>query len=161
MQFTEQDFKAAMGRFATGVTVATAATPDGGRVGITVSSFTSLSLNPPLVLFCLDKKGASYPVFTSASGFAVHILSANQQAVGEAFAKRGQGPERWQGLSLTEGPHGAPLIAESLASIACRRHALFDGGDHTIVVGQVEGLSITNGQPLLYWQRGWHQLAGA
>lgn len=156
--FEARQFRQVMSSFATGVTVATAALPDGTRAGITVNSFTSVSLDPPLVLFCLDKRALSHPVFSHAKGYAINVLRAEQEDIARAFAVPGQGPERWQHGSYTAGQSGAPLLEDSLATIDCSMHASYDGGDHVILVGRVLGLSKREGQPLLYWHSGYRHL---
>jgi len=161
MMIKSEDFRAVMSAYGTGVTVATAALPDGTRVGLTVNSFTSVSLDPPLVLFCLDKRAASLSVFNQAEGFAINILHAEQEAVSRAFAQRGQGPERWQGVALETWQSGAPVLTQALASIDCARHALHDAGDHVIVVGRVLQLRRGQGQPLLYWNSQYQRLVAA
>lgn len=160
MTLDSAEFRKVMGRFATGVTVATAALPDGTRAGLTVNSFTSVSLTPPLVLFCLENHAAAMVVFAKATHYAINILAAEQEAVSRAFAQRGQGPERWQGHNLGQTAGGAPALQGALAVIDCRISQRIIAGDHTILLGAVEGLSLRDGQPLLYWASHYRQLAG-
>jgi flavin reductase (DIM6/NTAB) family NADH-FMN oxidoreductase RutF len=160
MSLNSDDFRKTMGRYATGVTVATAALPDGRRAGLTVNSFTSVSLDPPLVLFCLDNKGAALEVFAAATHYAINILSAQQEEVSRAFAKRGQSEERWQAAQLSLTASGTPQLDEALATIDCRISQRVVAGDHTILIGEVVGLEVREGQPLLYWASAYRQLAG-
>lgn len=159
MSIKSEDFRAVMGSYATGVTVATTALADGQRAGLTVNSFTSVSLEPPLVLFCLDKKAAAHPIFSAASGYAINVLTAAQEPLSRAFAQRGQGPERWQGVTTEIWTSGAPIITGCLANLDCQIEARHDGGDHTIFVGRVLRLQRQEGQPLLYWGSRYRQLA--
>lgn len=157
--FDPREFRQVMGSFATGVTIATTALPDGTRAGLTVNSFTSVSLDPPLVLFCLDKRALSHPVFKKASGYAISVLTREQEPVARAFAVPGQGPERWTHGSYTTGESGSPLLDGALATIDCSLYAQHDGGDHIILVGRVLTLSRAEGQPLLYWSSGYRHMA--
>jgi flavin reductase (DIM6/NTAB) family NADH-FMN oxidoreductase RutF len=159
MSIKSEDFRAAMAAYATGVTVATAALPDGRRAGVTVNSFTSVSLEPPLVLFCLDRRAAAHEIFTAARGYAINVLQSNQEAVSRAFAKRGQGPERWEGLTTEVWESGAPVLRGCLATLDCLLEKQVEGGDHTILIGRVVRLARQEGQPLLYWGSGYKQLA--
>lgn len=154
--FDARAFRTVLSSYATGVTVATAALPDGTRVGLTINSFTSVSLDPPLVLFCLDKQSSSLPVFTESLGFTVNVLRANQVEISQAFARRGQGEERWQDLALSTGQsNGAPVLDDSLAWLECVHHAQYEGGDHLILVGRVVNMARSEGNPLLYWNSGY------
>ncbi|MEQ8964604.1 MAG: flavin reductase family protein [Azospirillaceae bacterium] len=150
-------FRAAMGQFVTGVTVATADGPD-GPVGITVNSLTSVSLSPPLILFCLDRGARTRPVFEAAPGFAVNMLTADQQSVSRRFARN---PADWDGLEVRTGTSGAPIIAGALAAMDCLTEAIHDGGDHIILVGRVVGVERADGDPapLVYHRGGYRRLA--
>ncbi len=154
--FEAREFRSVMGSFATGVTIATAALPDGTKAGVTVNSFTSVSLSPPLVMFCLDKRALSYQVFHKAKGYAINVLSAEQEHISRAFAVPGQGPERWSHGTYSVGESGSPLLDDTLATIDCSLYAQHDAGDHVILVGQVLTLSRREGKPLLYWNSGYH-----
>lgn len=154
-----REFRHVMSSFATGVTVATAALPDGTRTGITVNSFVSVSLDPPLVLFCLGRHALSYPVFSHAHGYAINVLRAEQEEVARAFAVPGQGHERWQHGTFTAGTSsGAPVLENSLATIECRLEAKQEAGDHIILMGRVLAISSREGLPLLYWHSGYRHL---
>jgi flavin reductase (DIM6/NTAB) family NADH-FMN oxidoreductase RutF len=145
-------FRDAMGCFATGVCIATAkATGDAPAVGVTVNSFTSLSLDPPLVLFCLDKKAESTGLFEKADGFALSILADDQRALSQQFAG-GPLEQRFADAPTETWSTGHPVIKGALAAMECAPHALSDGGDHVIVIGRVLRLSSRSGMPLLYFR---------
>lgn len=146
--FSERDFRDALGRFVTGVTVVTTRAADGKPVGVTINSFTSVSLDPPLVLFCLDVRSRCLPAFEACGGFAVHVLGADQRDWSVRFAGGG---DRWDGIGSTAWETGAPIIEGCLAVFECRLEAVHDGGDHTILVGRVIRLaSGRNRRPLAY-----------
>lgn len=158
MTFEPNDFKRAMGQFASGVTVVTS-THGETPIGITASSFTSLSLEPPLVLVSLNKKLFTHNVIAESGYFAVNVLSAKQWEVGMRFA--GMKPEikdRFAGLTTHTAVTGSPLLPDSLAWVDCTVWAMYDGGDHTIFVGEVKDLSVSDvDMPLLYHNRLWRR----
>ena len=158
MTFNPNDFKRAMGQFASGVTVVTTKHGD-TPIGITASSFTSLSLNPPLVLVSLDKKLFTHNVIAESGFFAVNVLSARQLELGMRFA--GMKPDikdRFAGLDIHIAETGAPLLPNSLAWVDCKVWNMYDGGDHTIFVGEVKDLSVSDlDMPLLYHNRLWRR----
>ena len=133
----ERAFRDALGMFATGVTVVTAAGDSGEPVGLTVSSFNSVSLDPPLVLFSIDREALSLAALRRAPGYAVSVLSADQIELSRRFASAGA--DKWTGLDLEFGFGGAPLIPGAIAAFECRPYATHEGGDHEIFVGQVVG----------------------
>jgi flavin reductase (DIM6/NTAB) family NADH-FMN oxidoreductase RutF len=144
-----RQFRNALGQFATGVTIVTTRSAEGVPVGLTVSSFNSVSLAPPLVLWSLAHTAASLPVFASGSHFAVHVLAGDQQALAERFAARGI--DRWADLEFMDGLHGLPLLDGAAATFECRRHSQHQAGDHTILVGEVLRAQQRPGSaPLLY-----------
>jgi len=148
MEISSQNFRLVMGQWATGIAVATTG-HGGAKVGITINSFTSVSLDPPLVSFCLGRLGLAFPLFEAAKGFAINVLAAPQMPLVQAFAARGQDEVRWQGLELTSGPSGSPLIGGALATLDCMREYLFEAGDHAILVGRVVHLQHNTGAPLV------------
>lgn len=158
MPFDAADFRAVLGRYATGVTVVTTH-PDGGpAAGLTVNSFTSVSLDPPLVLFCLDRDAGSVGAFTKAPGFAVNILCTGQEEVSARFAD--PDADRFVRERTTVWMTGAPILTDALAALDCSRHAVHDGGDHVILVGKVLKLEVlADGDPLVYWRGGYRRLA--
>ena len=151
------DFRAVLGRYATGVTVVTTRTPGGEPVGLTVNSFTSVSLEPPLVLFCLDREAGSVPAFETANGFAVNILGAGQEAVSNRFAD--PLAARFSSHGVAGWSTGAPILADALAALDCSVHARHDGGDHIILVGRVQQLAVlADDEPLIYWRGAYRKL---
>lgn len=146
--FSAQDFRAALGLFATGVTIVTTRTAEGVPVGLTVNSFNSVSLAPPLVLWSLGLKAGSLAVFRQASHYAIHVLAAEQRALAERFAAR---VDRFAGLTLRQGRGGVPLLDDCAAVFECRSRSLHEEGDHLILVGAVEHCSARAGaQPLIF-----------
>ncbi|MFV0680705.1 flavin reductase family protein [Ottowia sp.] len=146
---SEQDFRAALGMFATGVTIVTARAPDGALVGLTANSFNSVSIHPPLVLWSLSQRSASIPTFRAGSHYAINILSADQQSLAERFAA--PVGNRWQGTAWRPGVAGAPLIEGAVAHFECLNKSRYDEGDHVIFVGQVERAGHQPGAaPLLF-----------
>lgn len=150
-----QHFRDCLALWPSGVTVCTARDAH-GPVGITAASFSSLSLDPPLVLVCIDRKARSHDGLVGAGGFVVSVLSEDQSDLSQRFAH--PGPEKFQGLGLEEGPFGAPLPPLGTARLACARHEALEGGDHTILVGRVLEVETTDRRPLLYWSRTYHAL---
>jgi flavin reductase ActVB len=145
-------FRDAMARFASGVTIVTARNESGAPWGFTASAFSSLSLEPPLVLVCLDKRADSHPVFASADYFAVSILTEGQDGLALKFATRGA--DKFGGLEVITGPAtGLPLIPGALSHLECRIHDRLPGGDHTILVGEVLTASGNDQPPLLHYNR--------
>jgi flavin reductase (DIM6/NTAB) family NADH-FMN oxidoreductase RutF len=147
----------ALGSFATGVTVVTCLTPDGSPAGLTVNSFTSVSLDPPLLLVCLAKPAASAVALIEATQFAVNVLQTGQQPASIRFATRDE--DRFGTTPWACGEAGAPILKDSLGVFECERHAVYDGGDHHILVGQVTKASFdTSLDPLLYFRGSYRRL---
>lgn len=146
-----QTFRSALGCFATGITVVTAAAPSGEFLGITANSFNSVSLDPPLVLFSLHRAAYSLGAFADGGHFAVNILSEGQRELSVRFAKALE--DKWSGIDYEIWDTGAPIIKNCLASFECRTRALYDGGDHVIFLGEVLRLRFAgDGRPLLYFR---------
>ncbi|MHA7847493.1 p-hydroxyphenylacetate 3-hydroxylase reductase component [Serratia sp. D1N4] len=143
-------FRRALGNFATGVTVVTAATPDGTRVGMTANSFNSVSLDPPLVLWSIDKRSGSYSVFEQASHFAINILAADQVDLSNRFARPSE--DKFAGVETETGAGGAPLLADCAARFQCEKYQQVDGGDHWILIGKVVAFDDLGRAPLVYHQ---------
>lgn len=158
MSIDSAALRSVLSAYATGVAVAMAVLPDGQRVGMTINSFTSVSLDPPLVLFCLDKHAVACPVFEKADVFSINVLASEQEDVSRAYARRGQGDERWQAGAVVTGESGALILETALATLECVRHAIYDGGDHHIIVGRVVGMGRREGAPLLYWNSAYRRL---
>ncbi len=147
----------ALGCFATGVTVVTCFDKAGDPVGLTANSFTALSLDPPLLLVCVAKASTSAGPLTSAQAFAVNVLQTRQQPASITFSTRGE--DRFGQTEWSVGEHGAPVLMESLSVFECRRHAIHDGGDHVILVGEVTKASFVAGlDPLLYFRGSYRRL---
>lgn len=148
----EGAFRRACGQFATGVAVVATQGPDGRPAGLTVNSFTSVSLDPPLVLFCLDDRAGCLAAFAGAPGFAVNVLAEGQADLSRRFA--GAEADKFAGLAWRDGPRG-PVLAGVLASFQCRTDAVHRGGDHLILVGAVEAVAADPSpaaRPLVYWR---------
>ncbi|MBN8504501.1 MAG: flavin reductase family protein [Burkholderiales bacterium] len=144
-----QQFRAALGLFATGVTIVTARGADGTPVGLTANSFNSVSLSPPLVLWSLRTAALSMPAFARGSHYAIHILAAEQLDLAKRFAT--PGIDRFAGLQLEEGSGGVPLIAGCAAVFECANRSQYEEGDHVIFVGEVERSRHREGaQPLIF-----------
>lgn len=147
--FSERDFRDALGRFATGVAVVTALAPDGSKVGLTISSFNSASLAPPLVLWSLMKTASSLPLFNTIGHYAVNVLGASQKELALQFSRRNV--DRWAGVGYQLGASGVPLLDGAIASFECRNRSRYDEGDHVILVGEVVHCQHQTGvAPLLY-----------
>jgi flavin reductase (DIM6/NTAB) family NADH-FMN oxidoreductase RutF len=144
-------FRRALGNYATGVTVVTTRTPDGGPTGVTVNSFTSVSLEPPLVSFCLSNRSTLLSAFATADHFAVNVLARHQQALADRFAK----PSRndWLGIDYRLGAHDCALLAGAMATFECVRHAAYPAGDHVILVGEVRAFEVApTCEPLTFYR---------
>src|SRR5215212_11348480 len=143
-----RDFRNALGTYATGVTIITATTDDRKPYGLTCNSFTSVSLNPPLVLWSLGLFSQGMTVFQNASHFAVNVLGASQQALASKFAKSSE--DKFAGVEWKAGLGGAPLLADSVANFQCRAANRYYGGDQIIFLGAVEAYSYNRREPLLF-----------
>lgn len=141
--------RAALGQFATGVTIVTTATPEGRCVGLTANSFTSVSLDPPLILWSLSKRSANLKAFTDAPHFAVNVLSATQGDLCDRFARRAEA-DRFEGVALSHSDHGVPVIEGALASFECSAYARYEAGDHVVFLGRVERHRATDGDALIF-----------
>jgi len=147
--FSAQEFRAALGMFATGVTIVTACTEQGEVIGLTANSFNSVSLDPPLVLWSLSRAAASMSVFSAGSHYAINILANDQKDLAERFARRGA--DRWSGVTYDRGAGGAPLLHGAAASFECFNRSRYEEGDHVIFVGEVERCTWRGGaSPLLF-----------
>lgn len=145
---TRRALRDALGRFATGVTVITCRGPD-GPLGITVNSFASVSLDPALVLWSVDRASSRAAAFTAAPSFAIHILGREERDIAARFTRHGTD---FDGLDWTPDPDGLPRIHGTLARFDCARHAAHEGGDHLILIGAVLRASFRAGAPLLFSQ---------
>ncbi len=150
MAVNELSFKDALSRFATGVCVVTTVGEDGTPGGMTISAFTSVSLDPPLVLFCLGCKSDALIRGARAGRFAINILGEDQEEVSETFAS--QKGDKFEHVAHSPGESDCPTINGALAVLECELAAVHDGGDHLIVVGRVERLRVLGGKPLLRYR---------
>jgi len=151
------EFRQACGLFATGIAVATVIGRDGKPHGLTINSFTSVSLAPPLVLVCIGHKAASHGPFSSAESFAVNVLAADQQELSARFAS--SHPNRFEGVDWFTGAVGAPVLAGALAVLECEMREKIEAGDHTIFLGQVMRAAMQEGDALLYFRGAYRSLA--
>ncbi|MDH4117108.1 MAG: flavin reductase family protein [Acidimicrobiia bacterium] len=138
-EFDARDFRTAAGQFMTGVTVVTTLDADGAPAGLTANSFTTVSLHPPMVLFCLGVDSANLDAFEAGNGFVVHVLAAEQQDLSQQFASKGI--DRFDGVDWSPGRDGRPVLSGALATFDCDLAHTYDGGDHRIYVGRVMALS--------------------
>ena len=140
-------FRNIVGSFATGVTVITMPTPTGAW-GMTANSFTSLSLEPPLVLWCLARDSTSLAAFRDAAHFAVNVLTAGQHHLSRLFAT--SGADKFAGVEVRPGAHGIPLLEGALAHYVCRSIRQLEAGDHVIFIGEIESYELFEGEPLVF-----------
>ena len=149
---TPQELRDAMATFATGVTIVTTRDRNGAPVGLTVNSFSSVSLSPPLVMWCLGNASSCREAFDGHPFFAVHVLAADQQSLAMQFA--GPPDQRFQGVALQENSRGLPILPSCLSVIECERYHTLEGGDHQIYLGQVMSTHTSStGSALVYHQR--------
>jgi flavin reductase (DIM6/NTAB) family NADH-FMN oxidoreductase RutF len=144
-----EQFKRALSQWVTGVTIVTARAGDHIH-GMTVSAFTEVSLEPPLVLVCADRKSNTHPVIAAGEVFAVNILARDQAPLSNRFASKQDEDKRFDGLAFETGATGAPLIAGTVANLDCRLVAAHAHGDHVVYVGEVVDLRLNDKEPLLY-----------
>jgi len=153
---TSELFRHAAGRFATGITVATVTDPDGAPHGLTVNSFTSVSLEPPLVLVCIAHAAVTVECFRTAKYFGVNILASDQREISDHFARKGH--NRFATIEWISGETGVPLLPGVLATMECEVYSTVRAGDHDIFLGEVLRIDVNEGRPLLYWASGYHSL---
>jgi 3-hydroxy-9,10-secoandrosta-1,3,5(10)-triene-9,17-dione monooxygenase reductase component len=149
-------FRDVLGRFATGVTVVTASGPD-GHAGLTTNAFSSLSLDPPLVVVCFDRTSRTLPVVRQSRRFAVNVLRAGQHELASTFASKQVPEEKFAAVTHTVD-HGVPVLDDALAWLVCDLEALHPGGDHEIGVGAVTALGHGDGEPLVFFAGGYRSL---
>ena len=149
----QSGMKRAMRVYPQGVTVVTAQAPEGPK-GLTVSSFTSVSLSPPLVLFCIAKSSALHDFFRGAERYAVNFLADDQKSVSDRFAGRTTDADRVEGVKFRKGRNGSPIISGVRAAIECKAWRAYDGGDHSILVGEVVAAgAVASKRPLVYYSQ--------
>jgi flavin reductase ActVB len=154
---TTVDYREAMARFATGVTIVTTADPGGAWWGFTASSFSSLSIDPPLILVCLARDARCHPVFTSAARFRVNVLGPEHERLAARFATKGA--DKFAANEFRRDRDGLPILDDALASLRCRTVELAEGGDHTILIARVEDAQMRrDGQPAVHVDRRYWNL---
>jgi flavin reductase ActVB len=156
LSVSPDEFRSILGRFPSGVTVVTTTAADGSDEGMTVSAFCSVSLEPPLVLICIEKTASVHEAITRAPSFVVNILSAKQEQIARRFSI--VDIDRFEGIGFSRSRNGIAVLDDVLGIIECNRFALHDAGDHTIIVGEVEAGRAENGAPLQYYRGGYAQL---
>ncbi len=154
---TSEEFRRACGRFATGITIASVLDAAGAPHGLTVNSFTSVSLDPPLILICLGHAVTMIDAFRASRYFGINVLADHQQALSDRFARKGF--DRFDGLGWYRGESGVPLLEGVLATIECRLHQRFTSGDHDIFVGEMIRVQTAEGEPLVYYSSRYRRLA--
>lgn len=154
---SNEEFRLACGRFATGVAVAAVRDEAGVPHGLTISSFTSVSLDPPLVLICVGHAVTNIEEFRHSRIFGLSFLREDQRALSEHFARKGH--DKFNGVSWHAGRSGVPLITDALGSIECVVYQRFTSGDHDIFVGEVVHVEVTEGSPLIYYASNYRKLA--
>ena len=159
MTIDTKELRFAFGNFATGITIVTSLDADGEPLGITANSFSSVSLDPPLVLFSVDRGAYSLEAFQISRRFAINILSTDQEDMSNRFAKASV--DKWSGVDFETWETGCPILTGSLASFDCRTWQTYDGGDHVIFVGEVEQMSLnTDREPLLFFRGRYDRVLG-
>jgi (E)-2-((N-methylformamido)methylene)succinate hydrolase len=153
---SKDEFRRACSRFATGVTIASVLDSSGTPHGLTVNSFSSVSLTPPLVLICLGHAVTMIEAFRAARYFGLSMLSESQRELSERFARKGH--DRFTGTRWHAGATGVPLLDDSLAEIECAARHRFTAGDHDILVGELVGARVSDGKPLVYYASRYHTL---
>jgi flavin reductase (DIM6/NTAB) family NADH-FMN oxidoreductase RutF len=159
MPIEAKEFRRLLGHFAAGVTIITTTGKDAKPYGLTATAFCSVSLDPPLVLICVDKKAESHPHVEASRSFAVNLLAQQQIDLSNRFAK--SGGAKFEGIDWTRGSLGLPLLPGALAHLECRSVNMVDAGDHTIFVGQVEAGTVAGGEPLLHFNGAYRALVTA
>jgi flavin reductase (DIM6/NTAB) family NADH-FMN oxidoreductase RutF len=157
MSFDGRELRNALGRFATGVCIITTVTDTQHALGITANSFSSVSLDPPLVLWSLQNNSDVYDVFSRPRHFAINVLSNEQQAHSNQYARKGQ--HRLDPAHYRLGKYGAPVMRDALVTFECELHATHEGGDHLIIVGRVREMhQRPSGEPLVFYCGGYREL---
>lgn len=157
MDFDGRELRTALGRFATGVCLITAVSEEGEALALTANSFSSVSLDPPLVLWSLQNDSDVYQVYSSARNFAINVLAIEQQGHSNQYARKGQ--HRIDPAHYSPGKYGAPIVRDALVSFECELYATHEGGDHLIIVGRVRDLTCRpGGDPLLFFGGAYREL---
>lgn len=157
MSIDQDSFRSVLGRFASGITVITTVSDDKRDCGMTVSAFSSVSLNPPLVQVCIDHNASVYDSFLSTDRFGINVLAAEQESLSRRFASV-DSTHRFEGLGYSRGESGVALLDDALAHLECKVVARHEAGDHTICIAEVERAVAREAKPLLYYRGGYAQL---
>ncbi len=156
MPIDRNELRRVMGHFATGVTIITTTSKDGVPAGLTANSFTSVSLDPPLVLVAVDKKADSWPYFEESKVFTVNVLNDEQETLSRKFAV--SGGDKFQGVAYHMGANGVPILDGALAYLECKLYATYDGGDHTLYLGLIEQAETREAKPLIFYRGGYRAI---
>lgn len=156
MSISRDEFRQALGRFASGVTVITTRGADGFPHGITVSAFCSVSMEPPLILVCIDKRAASHDSFTESDNFVVNILGSEQQHYSDLFASHSG--KKFEAVDYAETEERIPFLPDALVNLECRKTDAHASGDHTIFVGEILKSNVRDGEPLVYFHGNYRKL---
>ena len=153
MSIDSREFRNALGSFATGVTVVTCNDADGNPVGATASSFNSVSMDPPLVLWSVTKSIHSANAFINAEAFVINVLSSDQVETSNGFARSGE--DKFAGVDTEEGIGGVPMLKDCVTRFQCKTWATYDGGDHEIIVGEVKEMDTCDKEGLVFYRGGY------
>ena len=156
VKISRDEFRAALGRFASGVTIVTTRDNENRLHGITVSAFCSVSMDPPLILVCIDKQAGSHQAFEQSDAFVVNILREDQQYLSDRFASHL--PDKFEGVKYRAGLENLPVLEDVLVNLECRLVNARDNGDHTIYVGEIVISTVTEGKPLIYFQGNYRKI---
>jgi flavin reductase (DIM6/NTAB) family NADH-FMN oxidoreductase RutF len=156
MSIDKNQLRQVMGHFATGVTIITTFNKDGQMHGLTANAFTSVSLEPPLLLISVDKKAESYPAFGESKVFTVNILADEQEALSRKFAV--SGGNKFEGVAYRRGANGAAILDGTLAHIECTLYAAYEGGDHSLYLGEIQEAEVREGKPLVFYRGGYRAI---
>jgi flavin reductase (DIM6/NTAB) family NADH-FMN oxidoreductase RutF len=156
MVIDTQELRRVLGHFATGVTIITTKDIAGEPFGLTANAFTSLSLNPPLILICVDKAAQCYSCFVQSNVFTVNFLHEGQEEISRRFATKGV--DKFAGLNWHEGAHGAAILDDAIGYLECKIVQSYEGGDHTIIVGEVLHGLASGDRPLLFFKGRYQRL---
>lgn len=158
MSFDSNEFRTVLGHFATGVTVVTTHDGEGNFFGLTANAFSSVSLDPPLVVVCVDKRAESLGAIEASGAYNVNILSKEQEPLSRAFAKSGE--DKFAGLAYEVASNGAPILKDSLGHLVCTVDQRVEAGDHVLFIGRVTELAMDHeANPLLYFRGGYRDIA--
>lgn len=157
MSIDQREFRNTLGTFATGITIITTQTQEGSLVGVTINSFASVSLDPPMVLFSLNRESPLREIFLKSEHFNVCVLSQDQEKLSNLFAS--PDPNKFDKVDWNSGQNGMPVLNATLATLECTRQTTYEGGDHTIFIGEVtHHESNAQGKPLLYFNGGYAKI---